>query len=149
MVIVSNITISSPGNSPNTDGVHLQNSHDVEIHHSTIGCGDDCVSMRTGCSNIRVHDINCGPGHGISIGALGKDKTKACVSNVTVYDIAIQDALNGVRIKTWQGGSGSLRDVYFPNIQVSNVEIPVVIDQFYYENAQPNIDSGYIRRYLL
>lgn len=142
-VEVSNITISSPGNSPNTDGVHLQNSDDVEIHHSMIGCGDDCISMQTGCSDIRVHNINCGPGHGISIGGLGKDKTKACVSNVTVYDIAIQDALNGVRIKTWQGGSGSVRDVSFSNIQVSNVETPVVIDQFYCDNGRcPNQTSA-------
>ena len=38
-VQVHNITISSPEDSPNTDGIHLQNSRDVQIHHSTIGCG--------------------------------------------------------------------------------------------------------------
>lgn len=27
--------------------------------------GDDCVSIQTGCSNIHIHHINCGPGHGI------------------------------------------------------------------------------------
>lgn len=36
---VNNITISSPENSPNTDGIHLQNTQNVEIHHSTISCG--------------------------------------------------------------------------------------------------------------
>ncbi|KAH9327025.1 hypothetical protein KI387_007203, partial [Taxus chinensis] len=101
-VKVAGVTISSPANSPNTDGIHLQNSQDVEIHHSSMACGDDCVSIQTGCSAVRVHNINCGPGHGISIGGLGKDGTKACVSNVSVYDSSIQDASNGVRIKTWQ-----------------------------------------------
>ncbi|KAH9308222.1 hypothetical protein KI387_036133, partial [Taxus chinensis] len=119
-VHVTNITISSPGNSPNTDGIHLQNSKDVEIQHSTIACGDDCVSIQTGCCAIRVHHINCGPSHGISIGSLGKDKTEVSVSNVTVHDVVIQDALNGVRIKTWQGGSGFVRDVSFSNIEVWN-----------------------------
>lgn len=38
-VNVTNITISSPENSPNTDGIHLQNTQDVEIQHSNIGCG--------------------------------------------------------------------------------------------------------------
>lgn len=38
-VQVHNVTISSPEDSPNTDGIHLQNSRDVEIHHSNIGCG--------------------------------------------------------------------------------------------------------------
>jgi len=132
-VSVANVTISSPANSPNTDGIHLQNSQHVEIQHSSIGCGDDCVSIQTGCSDIRVHNINCGPGHGISIGALGVDGTKACVSNVTVYDSTIHDSLNGVRIKTWQGGVGSVRGVSFSNIQVSNVKIPIDIDQYYCE----------------
>lgn len=36
---ISNITISSPEDSPNTDGIHLQNSQHVEIEHSNIGCG--------------------------------------------------------------------------------------------------------------
>lgn len=49
-----------------------------------------------------MHNVDCGPGHGISIGGLGKDGTKACVSNVTVRDSSIQNTLNGVRIKTWQ-----------------------------------------------
>lgn len=38
-VKVDNINISSPENSPNTDGIHLQNTRDVEIQHSNIGCG--------------------------------------------------------------------------------------------------------------
>lgn len=64
--------------------------------------GDDCVSIQTGCSNIDVHNVNCGPGHGISIGSLGKDNTKACVSSITVRDVTMHDTMTGVRIKTWQ-----------------------------------------------
>ncbi|PON99007.1 Glycoside hydrolase [Trema orientale] len=128
---VENITISSPENSPNTDGIHLQNTQDVEIQHSNIGCGDDCVSIQTGCSNIHVHHINCGPGHGISLGSLGKDNTVACVSNIVVENISIQNTLSGVRIKTWQGGIGSVKNVSFSNIQVSDVKVPIMIDQYY------------------
>jgi galacturan 1,4-alpha-galacturonidase len=36
---VRNVTISSPGDSLNTDGIHLQNTRDVEIRSSSIGCG--------------------------------------------------------------------------------------------------------------
>lgn len=64
--------------------------------------GDDCISIQTGCSGIFIHDVICGPGHGISIGSLGKDNTRACVSNVTVRDVKMHDTMNGVRIKTWQ-----------------------------------------------
>ncbi|KAF5726734.1 polygalacturonase [Tripterygium wilfordii] len=130
-VLVHDMTVSSPGDSPNTDGIHLQNSKDVLIHSTTVGCGDDCVSIQTGCSNVYIHNVNCGPGHGISIGSLGKDDTKACVSNITVRDVNMHNTMNGVRIKTWQGGSGSVQGVLFSNIQVSEVQLPIVIDQYY------------------
>ncbi|XP_042020043.1 polygalacturonase At1g48100-like isoform X1 [Salvia splendens] len=131
-VKVKNVTISAPENSPNTDGIHLQNSQDVEILHSDIGTGDDCVSIQTGCSNIHVHHINCGPGHGISIGGLGKDKrVAACVSNVLVENIAMRGTLYGARIKTWQGGQGSVKNVTFSDIQATDVKVPIMIDQYY------------------
>lgn len=130
-VLVYKLTVSSPGDSPNTDGIHLQNSKDVLIRSSNLACGDDCVSIQTGCTNVYIHNINCGPGHGISIGGLGKDNTKACVSNITVRDVILQHTMNGVRIKTWQGGSGFVQGVQFSNIQVSEVQLPIVIDQYY------------------
>ncbi|KAK3041825.1 hypothetical protein RJ639_000341, partial [Escallonia herrerae] len=130
-VKINNITIFAPENSPNTDGIHLQNSQDVEIHHSNIACGDDCVSMQTGCSNVHVHDISCGPGHGISVGGLGKDRSVACVSDVIVENIFMQNTQSGVRIKTWQGGIGSVKNVTFSNIRVSDVKVPITIDQYY------------------
>ncbi|XP_027152626.1 polygalacturonase At1g48100-like [Coffea eugenioides] len=130
-VRVNNITISAPETSLNTDGIHLQNSQDVEIHHSNIGCGDDCVSIQTGCSNVFVHHINCGPGHGISLGGLGKGGTVACVSNIIVDSIFMNNTLYGARIKTWQGGLGAVKNVSFSNIKVSDVKVPIMIDQYY------------------
>ncbi|CAN6345751.1 unnamed protein product [Urochloa humidicola] len=35
-VMVHDLTISSPENSPNTDGIHLQNSREVSIHHTNM-----------------------------------------------------------------------------------------------------------------
>ncbi|CAO2170746.1 unnamed protein product [Urochloa humidicola] len=134
-VMVHDVTISSPENSLNTDGIHLQNSKDVSIHHTNMACGDDCISIQTGCSNINIHSVNCGPGHGISIGGLGRDNTKACVSNVTVRDVNMLRTMNGVRIKTWQGGAGLVQDIRFSNIQVSEVQTPIIIDQFYCDKS--------------
>ena len=39
VVQVFGITVSSPGDSPNTDGIHLQNSQNVLIHNSNLACG--------------------------------------------------------------------------------------------------------------
>nr|ABD62081.1 putative style polygalacturonase [Turnera subulata] len=141
-VQVSDFTTSSPGNSPNTDGIHLQNSQNVLIYSSDLACGDDCISIQTGCSNVFIHNVNCGPGHGISIGGLGKDNTKACVSNVTVRDVSMHNTLTGVRIKTWQGGSGSVQGITFSNVQVSGVGTPIMIDQFYCDGSICKNDSS-------
>ncbi|ESQ29432.1 hypothetical protein EUTSA_v10023404mg [Eutrema salsugineum] len=135
-VLVHDVNVSSPGDSPNTDGIHLQNTRDVLIYSSTLACGDDCISIQTGCSNVYVHGVNCGPGHGISIGSLGKDSTKACVSNITVRDVVMHNTMTGVRIKTWQGGVGSVKGIVFSNIQLTEVQLPIVIDQFYCDHSK-------------
>lgn len=38
-VLVHDMVVSSPGDSPNTDGIHLQNSKDVLIHGTDLACG--------------------------------------------------------------------------------------------------------------
>jgi hypothetical protein len=125
--------------------------------------GDDCISIQTGCSDINIHNVNCGPGHGISIGGLGRYNSKACVSNITVRDVNMFKTMTGVRIKTWQvnhntttkhkqgplcnyayiddickntglsmqGGSGLVQGIRFSNIQMLEVQTPIMIDQFY------------------
>nr|CAD1831239.1 unnamed protein product [Ananas comosus var. bracteatus] len=71
-VALDSIKISAPGDSPNTDGIHIGDSTDVRITSSIIGTGDDCVSVGPGSVNVTISDVFCGPGHGISVGSLGK-----------------------------------------------------------------------------
>ncbi|XP_039018147.1 polygalacturonase At1g48100-like [Hibiscus syriacus] len=130
-VEVKDVTASSPPDSPNTDGILLSNSMHVRIFSSNLACGDDCVSIIAGCSNVTVENVRCGPGHGISIGSLGEKETRECVSDIIVRNISIHNSTNGARIKTWQGGSGSVHNVQFSNINVSHVGRPIVINQFY------------------
>ncbi|ONK81298.1 uncharacterized protein A4U43_C01F27550 [Asparagus officinalis] len=135
-VQVFNFRVSSPADSQNTDGVHVQNSHDVSIYNTSLSCGDDCISIQTGCYNVHVYDVDCGPGHGISIGSLGKKMKRACVHDILVQNVRMNNTTNGVRIKSWKDTSGSARNITFSNIQVTEVEKPIVIGQFY--NAEPS-----------
>lgn len=66
-----------------------------------------------------------------SIGSLGNHNSRACVSNITVRESIIKESDNGVRIKTWQGGSGAVSGVSFDTIHMENVKNPLIIDQFY------------------
>ncbi|KAL6652227.1 hypothetical protein ACP70R_011152 [Stipagrostis hirtigluma subsp. patula] len=136
-VTVRNLTITAPGDSPNTDGIHITESHDVNITGSSIGTGDDCVSVVSGSRFVTVDNITCGPGHGVSVGSLGKNGETAAVEYIDVRNVHFDNSQNGARIKTWEGGEGYAKSISFTNITFNNVSNPILIDQFYTDDAVP------------
>ncbi|GLJ40545.1 hypothetical protein SUGI_0836460 [Cryptomeria japonica] len=130
-VVIDNIIINTPALSPNTDGIHVSGSQSVGIYNSAISTGDDCISIVSGAANVDIRNVTCGPSHGISIGGLGNHNSQGCVCNISVSDVVILNSDNGLRIKTWQGGLGSVSGVTFDNVYVENVRNPIIIDQFY------------------
>ncbi|KAK4354857.1 hypothetical protein RND71_027051 [Anisodus tanguticus] len=144
-VKLQGVKVLSPGNSPNTDGIHVQLSSGVSIMNSNIGSGDDCISIGPGNSNLWIEGITCGPGHGISIGSLGWEVQEAGVQNVTVKSVTFTGTENGVRVKTWgRPSNGFVRGVLFQHIVMANVQNPIIIDQNYCPNHEscPHQDSG-------
>ncbi|XAR69457.1 Polygalacturonase [Bertholletia excelsa] len=137
IVQASNLTITAPESSPNTDGIHVTETQNIQISSCSIGTGDDCISIVSGSQNVRANDITCGPGHGISIGSLGSGNSKAYVSDVVVNGAKISGTSNGVRIKTWQGGSGSASNIKFQNVVMNGVTNPIIIDQNYCDRHKP------------
>ncbi|KDP37098.1 hypothetical protein JCGZ_06154 [Jatropha curcas] len=108
------LNIQAPATSPNTDG-------------------DDCISMVDRTYNVNITNVDCGPGHGISIGSLGANGEVVDVQNITIRDINFYGTTNGARIKTCRAGRGRVQDVYFYNINVTEVKNPIIIDQHYGE----------------
>ncbi|XP_051118265.1 polygalacturonase-like [Andrographis paniculata] len=137
--------ISASGNSPNTDGIHVEHSSGVTIMNSRVGTGDDCVSIGPGTSNLWIENLACGPGHGVSIGSLGWDSQEAGVQNVTLKTATFTGTQNGVRVKTWaRPSNGFVRDVLFQHLVIDNVQNPIIIDQDYCPNHEecPHQGSG-------
>lgn len=98
-VHIESIYITAPQLSPNTDGIHIENTNGVKIYNSLISngqslsiffknspplvycikintlvnnyatafsfIGDDCVSIGSGCYDVDIKNITCGPSHGI------------------------------------------------------------------------------------
>ncbi|KAI3706825.1 hypothetical protein L6452_24817 [Arctium lappa] len=93
--------------------------------------GDDCVAINGGTYNINVTRVACGPGHGISIGSLGRDSTFAAVEQIHVQNCNITGTQNGLRIKTVPYGKGYARGIVYQDIHLKNVENPIIIDQHY------------------
>ncbi|KAG6690826.1 hypothetical protein I3842_10G032100 [Carya illinoinensis] len=130
-VRASYLIVTSPEKSPNTDGIHVTRTQNILISSCVIRTGDDCISIVNGCRKLLATNIACGPGHGISIGSLGSGNSEAHVSEILVDRARLSGATNGVRIKTWQGGSGSASNIKFKNIEMDNVTNPIIIDQNY------------------
>ncbi|CAI8603752.1 unnamed protein product [Vicia faba] len=131
-VSFTNLTITAPGNSPNTDGMHISSSSLISVTDSVIGTGDDCISIGHTTSNITITGITCGPGHGISIGSLGKRKEEKTVDGVFVKNCSFTNTTNGARIKTWLGiEPAEAKNIIYENLIMNAVRNPIVIDQSY------------------
>ncbi|XP_022641620.1 probable polygalacturonase At3g15720 [Vigna radiata var. radiata] len=127
--IFSHVSIRSPADSPNTDGIDISSSKNIFIKDSNIASGDDCIAIIGDSSYINATGIACGPGHGISIGSLGRNNDN--VEQVRVYNSSFTKTTNGARIKTFSGGSGYARRITFEKITLNQVYNPIIIDQHY------------------
>lgn len=126
------LKITAPGDSPNTDGIHVSTSSNVDIYGIAVGTGDDCISIGHGSTQITISDVTCGPGHGISIGSLGKYSNEKDVSGVSVTHCTLKDTMFGVRIKTWEGSEPSkASDITFEDVGMTDVGTAIVINQKY------------------
>uniref|UniRef100_A0ACD5W8G5 Uncharacterized protein n=1 Tax=Avena sativa TaxID=4498 RepID=A0ACD5W8G5_AVESA len=131
-VAVVDTVVSAPGDSPNTDGIHIKQSSDVTVRSARIGTGDDCVSMVEGSSDVWIQGVACGPGHGISIGSLGDTPEQAAVRNITVKAVALAGTTNGLRIKSWaKANRGIVDGVSFSDVVMRDVRNPIIVDQNY------------------
>lgn len=131
-VVASGLHIRAPAESRNTDGIHVGLSRHVRILDSAIGTGDDCVSVGPGSTDVLVHGVACGPGHGFSVGSLGKGEDEADVRGLVVRNCTVAGATNGARIKTWPGSPPSrASNITFEAITMAAVANPIIIDQHY------------------
>ncbi len=95
-----------------------------------------------GVTNITLSNIICNGGHGFSVGSLGKGGKTETVKTVRVLDSVCNNCQNGVRIKTWPGGEGSVSDVKYSNVKLNNVDNPVIVTTHYCDKNQQSYCNG-------
>nr|POE86068.1 exopolygalacturonase [Quercus suber] len=133
---LNHIHIIAPKDSPNTDGIRIGSSSNIEILNSIIATGDDCVAMSPGSKDIIIQNVKCGPGHGISVGSLGKLPNEEDVSGLWVTNCTFIGTQNGLRVKTWATPySSNVFNLTFEDIIMDNVNNPIIIDQQYCPRA--------------
>ncbi|KAL3812956.1 hypothetical protein ACJIZ3_014224 [Penstemon smallii] len=137
LITIHSLSITAPAESPNTDGMHISQSNGVKVARSVIKTGDDCISIGQGSTNVTLNQITCGPGHGISVGSLGKRPNEGDVAGLIVSNCTLVGTTNGIRIKTYAASDPSRASgMLFKDIIMNNVKNPIIIDQNYGSNAQ-------------
>ncbi|KAG1442294.1 hypothetical protein G6F56_011124 [Rhizopus delemar] len=139
-LVLENITLKTASTSSkpakNTDALDISSSKNIIFRNSVLTIGDDCTAINGGVSNVTLSKITCNGGHGFSVGSLGKGGANDTVKTVRVLDSTCNNCQNGVRVKTWPGGKGSVSDVIYRNVQLNNVENPVIVTTHYCDKNQ-------------
>ncbi|XP_072968071.1 probable polygalacturonase [Typha angustifolia] len=149
-VLVQNVTILAPLDSPNTDGIDPDSSNNVCIEDCYIRTGDDLIVIKSGwdeygisfahpSSNISIHRIvgETGSGAGIAFGS----EMSGGISDVHAEDIRLFNSLHGIRIKTSPGRGGYVRNLYIADVVMTNVKIAIRITGQYGEHPDDNYDK--------
>jgi len=94
---------------------------------------------------VDVARVRCGPGHGMSVGSLGRYAGEGDVTRVHVRDVVFTGTDNGVRIKTWENSptKSSAAHMLFENLLMEDVRNPIIIDQKYcpYYNCEHKVPA--------
>ncbi|KAI3469344.1 hypothetical protein Pfo_026007, partial [Paulownia fortunei] len=141
LIRLHSFTITAPEDGPNTDGIHISKSNTVKVSRSVIKTGDDCISVGQGSTNVTINKITCGPGHGISVGSLGKLPNELDVHGLIVKNCTLIGTTNGIRIKTYPAsGPSRASGMLFKDIIMDNVKNPIIINQNYgSDSSKPSL----------
>ncbi|MFO1475392.1 MAG: glycoside hydrolase family 28 protein [Verrucomicrobiota bacterium] len=140
-VVISNVTITAPPRSANTDAIDPSASRHVLITHCKIDVGDDNVAIKAGkkmegrefaTEDIEVAHCTFLHGHGMSIGS----EVVGGVKNVRVHDCTFEGTENGIRIKSQRGRGGLVEDISYSNITMKNVDPAITFTCFYMFNSK-------------
>ncbi|CAO3690722.1 unnamed protein product [Rhizopus stolonifer] len=139
-LVLDNITLKTKSTSSklakNTDALDISSSSGIVFQNSELTVGDDCLAINEDVSNVTLSKITCNGGHGFSVGSLGKGGAEGTVKTVRILDSTCNNCQNGVRIKTWPGGKGSVSDIKYSNLKLNNVDNPILITTHYCDQNQ-------------
>ena len=133
---IQNLTVNTPGNSPNTDGMDLASTN-VLIQNCSISDGDDNIEIGGSSSpaaSITVSNCVFGTGHGLSIGS----DDEGGVSGLLVSNCTFIGTENGIRMKSDRNIGGVNQNLTYLDISMTNVGYPIMIWSYYVEVGSPN-----------
>ncbi|KAG9157211.1 hypothetical protein Leryth_004883 [Lithospermum erythrorhizon] len=130
-VMVQNITVHAPSESPYTSGVVADSSEHVCIENSNITTSYDAIALKSGwdeygiaydkpITNVHIRGVHLRSSIGSGM-AFGSEMSGG-ISNILVEDIEVHDSFIGVELKTAIGRGGYMRDIVISTTIMENVQ---------------------------
>jgi polygalacturonase len=129
---ISNVTISAPSTSPNTDAIDTWYWNGINITHCNLSVGDDNVAMNTNSQNITITNCTMGTGHGLSVGSYTVN-----VQNIKADSCTFNGTTNGIRLKSNITRGGNDSTFVYTNMTMTNVKYPFYITSWYDSEPYP------------
>lgn len=148
--------LTSPENSPTTDGCDPESCKDVKIIGCHISVGDDCIAVKSGkigfgrrfktpSEQIVVRNCLMEAGHGgVTLGS----EMSGGIKDMTVTQCIFRNTDRGLRIKSRRGrGDTAVIDgITFENIEMEHVMAPLTMNMFYKAGSEAFITEHFDRK---
>jgi polygalacturonase len=145
-VVIRNIKVLAPANSPNTDAIDPFSSSNVRIDHVFADVGDDDIAIKSGAigspgpdapsQDITITDCKFLHGHGLSIGS----EIAGGARNIRVERIHFKGTDNGIRIKANRDRGNDVGNLLFREIDMIDVKNALVISEYYPKILPPGTE---------
>ncbi|XP_065864514.1 probable polygalacturonase [Euphorbia lathyris] len=155
-VFIQGLTIISPIDSPNTDGINPDSCSNTRIQDCYIVSGDDCIAVKSGwdqygikfgmpTKQLVIRRITCISLDSAAI-ALGSEMSGG-IEDVRAEDITAINTESAIRIKTSPGRGAYVRDIFVRGMKLDTMKYVFWMtgaygshpDQGYDPNALPNV----------
>jgi polygalacturonase len=145
-VVIRNIKVLAPADSPNTDAIDPFSSSNVRVDHVFADVGDDDIAIKSGAigspgpdapsQDITITDCTFLHGHGLSIGS----EIAGGARNIRAERIHFKGTDNGIRVKANRDRGNDVSHLFFGDIDMINVKNALVISEYYPKILPPGTE---------
>ena len=156
---IRNVSVHTPGNAQNGDGVDLECCRNAIVRGSTFDVGDDAICIKSGrdkvgrligvpTENVLIEDCIVYHGHG---GFVIGSEMSGGARNICVNNCLFMGTDIGLRFKSTRGRGGVVEKIFIKNIRMIDIPTDAIgFDMFYHvpplgtaaENTIPAVDEG-------
>lgn len=129
-VLVQNITIYSPPESPYTSGIVPDSTDHVCIERCNISIGYDAIALKSGwdeygisygkpTTNVHIREVHLKSFAGSCV-AFGSEMSGG-ISDILVEHLYLQDSFNGIALETARGRGGYMEEILISDVTMEQI----------------------------